>query len=175
MKLKKILLIPNVLTILRILASPIFFILLLKSKIILGLTVFLIVALTDWVDGFVARRIKQRTKFGEFLDPMADKFMVTLAVIALIIGFNFPLYGLLIFSRDIISLCGSLLAHIKRKAVWKASKLGKVTTFLQVVVIASFIINYQFKDFLLAATIILSLLTTIQYFMIGVKMIKSSK
>jgi cardiolipin synthase len=175
MKLKKILILPNILTILRILISPVFLILLLKSRIIAGLVVFILVALTDALDGMIARGIKQKTRFGMILDPMADKVMVAFAVIALIIKFDFPTIGLLIFSRGFVSLCGSYLVYKKRKGSWEATKLGKATTFFQVVTIIAFLIDNTFKSHLLALTIIISIITAVQYAIIGIRITRSSK
>ena len=175
MKKKKIWVLPNILTLLRIALSPVFLILFLQSKNTAGLIVFLIVAVTDLIDGALARRIKQKTEFGEFIDPMADKFMIILAVIALFIKFGFPLYGLWIFSRDIASLAGSILVHAKSKSNWKASKMGKATTFLQILTIGVFIIDSQFKYYILLLAMISSVLTAITYIRRGISISLSSK
>ncbi|MBW2984677.1 CDP-alcohol phosphatidyltransferase family protein [Candidatus Woesearchaeota archaeon] len=172
---KKTLTLPTVLTILRIVFSPVFFVLLLASKATPGLVIFIIVALTDWIDGMIAKYTKQITKFGEFLDPMADKFMVALGVIAITLKFDFPIYGLWILSRDIISLCGSFIIYKKRKANWEANKLGKATTFLQVVTIIAFIINNSLKFHILLVTMITSILTAISYFRRTIRIVKASK
>ncbi len=175
-KRKRILVLPNILTILRIILSPVFLVLLLKlDSFIPGLVVFVIVALTDVVDGEIARRTKQRTDFGEFLDPMADKFMVLLAIIALLTRFKFPLYGLWIFIRDIISLSGSVLIHKKERGNWKASKLGKITTFMQTAVIIVFIIDNPLKYVILWLTLLVSVTTAVQYFIRGFRIIKGKK
>lgn len=159
---------PNILTILRFLLSPLFFILLLRKDIVLALIIFILVAITDVIDGFVARSTKQKSSFGEMLDPMADKFMVFLALIALFKEYNFPAYGLLIISRDIISLLGSLLVFLKKHGNWKPNKWGKLTTFLQVLTIISYIVNLPFKNYLLALTIVISLLAGFAYFVRGI-------
>lgn len=175
-KRKRILVLPNILTILRIILSPIFLVMLLKmDNFVPGLIVFLIVALTDIADGMIARRTKQRTEFGEFLDPMADKFMVLLAIIAVFIRFDFPAYGLIIFTRDIISLSGSVLIHKKEKGNWKASKLGKLTTFMQISTMVAFMINIQIKFVLLLLTIVISIATARQYFIRGLAILRGKK
>ncbi len=160
---KKILNIPNILTISRFALSPIFFILLLAGKLYEGLAVFVIVALTDLADGWVARSIKQKTAFGEVIDPMADKFMVFTAIIALLIKFGFPLYGLLILIRDIVSLASSILVYSKNKGGWKPNLLGKLTTAFQVITIIAFITSINFRFIILFFAIGLSFITAITY------------
>ena len=160
---KKILNIPNILTISRFVLSPVFFILLLADKVYEGLAVFVIVALTDLADGWVARSIKQKTAFGGVIDPMADKFMVFIAMIAIIIKFKFPLYGLFILVRDIVSLASSILVHSKNKGAWKPNIFGKLTTAFQVITIIAFIAQINFRFIILFFTIGLSFITAITY------------
>ena len=162
---KKILNVPNTLTILRFVLSPVFFVLLLVGRVYEGLTVFAFVAFTDLADDWVARSKEQKTACGEMIDPMADKFMVFIAIIALILKFDFPLYGLLILSRDLVSSLGSLLIrYFKTKEAWKVNMFGKLTTAFQVITIISFIIGLEFKLFILLFTIGLSFLTAVIYF-----------
>ena len=156
--------IPNVLTISRFLFSPLFLYFFLVDKIELALIVFMFVAVTDLADGWIARSTNQKTKFGESLDPMADKFMIFLALVAVCIKFSFPVWAIPLFiSRDIISLAGSILIYTKHKGVWKANKLGKLTTFLQIVSILVFILNMSFKMIVLWITIISSITAAIAY------------
>lgn len=169
---KKILTIPNILTVSRFVLSPLFFIFLLINKVDIGLIIFIIAALTDLVDGWIARHKKQKTIFGKIIDPMADKFMVLLAVIALILKFNFPIFGILILSRDIVSLYGSALVYFKNKDIWVTNILGKLTTAFQVITIICFITRVHFKFIILLFTIGLSFLTAIIYFIKMVKIIR---
>src|SRR3989344_7609426 len=107
---------PNVLTILRFLLSPVFFLFLVYNNTPWALVFFLIFALTDFADGWIARATKQATKFGEALDPLADKFMIFLAVIGLSVRFDFPYWAVpLIVLRDIVSIGGSFIYFSKLK------------------------------------------------------------
>jgi CDP-diacylglycerol--glycerol-3-phosphate 3-phosphatidyltransferase len=169
MKKKKILVLPNILTILRIALSPVFFVLLLNSQVIPGLIIFIFVALSDGIDGMLARMMNEETKFGEFLDPMADKVMIALAVIVLILRFEFPTYGLWILSRDFVSLGSTFLMFKKGKVRWEASPLGKATTLLQTFTVIAFIVGHGLKEVLLFFTIVVSALTAITYFVRGSK------
>jgi CDP-diacylglycerol--glycerol-3-phosphate 3-phosphatidyltransferase len=75
--------VPTILTFSRIILIP-FFVLITPASPILGVTIFLIASLTDFLDGYLARRSGQITKFGIILDPIADKFLVISALILLV-------------------------------------------------------------------------------------------
>lgn len=79
--------IPNLLTVLRVLLIPIFILLFYLPfywSYLAASAVFTIAALTDWLDGYLARRLEQSTPFGAFLDPVADKLMVAVALVLLV-------------------------------------------------------------------------------------------
>jgi len=160
--------IPNVLTILRFVLSPLFFLFLIYGYTKTGLVLFLIVAITDFADGWIARATGQITKFGEMVDPLADKFMIFLAVVGLGIRFDFPYWAVpLILIRDIVSIGGSHIYFSKIKGKWKAKILGKATTFFQVLTVLFFILNLGFKFIILFITIILSIVTAAVYLFKG--------
>lgn len=170
---KRILNLPNLLTISRFLLSPVFFYFLLVKKIELALVVFMFVAVTDFADGWIARTTKQKTKFGESIDPMADKFMVFLAVAGITISFGFPAWAVPLFLlRDIVSLAGSVLVYAKNKSSWSANRWGKITTFLQVVTIVAFIIQFNYRLIILWTTIAFSLISALTYFGRGISVIR---
>jgi len=78
---------PNVLTLLRIMAIPllvVFYYLPTSWAHLAAAIIFAIASLTDWLDGYLARYLKQATKLGEFLDPVADKLMVSIALVLIV-------------------------------------------------------------------------------------------
>ncbi|MBT8352055.1 MAG: CDP-alcohol phosphatidyltransferase family protein, partial [Deltaproteobacteria bacterium] len=77
--------IPNILTLLRILLTPLFVIFLLKHLYSFALIVFTLAGISDGLDGFIARYLNQRTTLGAYLDPIADKLLVTAAYVSLAI------------------------------------------------------------------------------------------
>lgn len=158
---------PNILTILRFLLSTLVFFFLLKKETLTALSLFVLVAVTDVADGFFARSMNKKSSFGEMLDPMADKFMVFLALTALFAGYGFPIYGILIIARDIVSLLGSLILFLTSKKNWQPNNLGKLTTFLQILTIIAFIINFPIKYYLLNFAIFISILSAGVYFVRG--------
>ncbi|MEK6808935.1 MAG: CDP-alcohol phosphatidyltransferase family protein [Nanoarchaeota archaeon] len=166
---------PNILTILRFLLSTLVFFLLLNKRTLLAIALFILVAFTDMADGWFARNMRKKSSFGEMLDPMADKFMVFLALIALLSQYNFPPYGIIIVVRDVISLIGSLIIFITAKKNWKPNIFGKATTFLQVLTIISYIVNLEIKEYILWITIVVSILAATTYFIRGIGLITKLK
>jgi len=165
--------IPNVISLIRIIFSPLFFLLFVFGFESIGLIVFLVVALSDFLDGFLARKLKQESRLGEFLDPFADKLMIALSVIVLVMYFEFPAWGLLILFRDLISLVGFFYVQlVNRKIEFKVSSLGKTTTLLQIITFLLFVVGYEFRLVILVVTIILSIISGLAYFIKGIKALK---
>lgn len=125
---------PNQLTVIRIILSPVFLFLALQDNpehLRLAFIIYIIASLTDWYDGWYARKYKTVTKIGIFLDPFADKVLTTFAFIFFYIKGIMPLWMLiLIAARDLfITLLRSYDEY--RGITLKTSFLSKVKTFLQ--------------------------------------------
>jgi cardiolipin synthase len=125
--------IPNSLTLLRILLIPVFVGLMLYGRYESALAVLLGAGLTDALDGTIARAANQRTKLGMYLDPLADKLLLTSGFLTLSALHLVPLWMvILVVSRDVILLAGAVLAHLTDSAVDIApTLLGKGTTVFQ--------------------------------------------
>ncbi len=98
---------------------------------------FVIVALTDWADGYLARKLKQTSSFGAFLDPVADKFLVCAALLVLVhLNRLHALVALVIIGREIaISALREWMAQIGASRSVAVHMLGKVKTMVQMVAI----------------------------------------
>lgn len=138
----KIWTIPNIVTLLRIVTIPVFVFLFFlhypySTYVVAG--VFLLAAITDWFDGFLARHLKQFSPLGEFLDPVADKLMITAALILLISKYPtwwMSLASIVIVSREIvISALREWMAELGKRATVKVSDIGKVKTAVQMIAI----------------------------------------
>ncbi len=138
----------NKLTILRILLTPIFIILLFnpawviimkngQELNIIAIIIFIFAIFTDYLDGLVARKKKMKTPLGTFLDPAADKLLLVTTFITLAIRNVIPLWVMIIVvSRDVILFGGWLLSYIYiGNRVILPSILGKLTTFFQMMTI----------------------------------------
>ncbi|HUP66279.1 MAG TPA: CDP-diacylglycerol--glycerol-3-phosphate 3-phosphatidyltransferase [Thermoanaerobaculia bacterium] len=155
---EEILNLPNALTVLRIFLVPFLVVVLLTKfdgREYVGLGIFLIACLTDWLDGYLARRQRKITRVGMLLDPIADKLLMSAAFISLvelglapawmivvIIGREFAISGL----RSIASQQGVTIA---------ASSLGKWKTVSQVVAISILILGYELGRFMFIGKIAL--------------------
>jgi cardiolipin synthase len=125
--------IPNFLSILRILSIPLLIILLSYEEYAGALAVFIGAAITDGLDGFIARRFKQNTMVGAYLDPIADKLLLTSTFIVFAVLHLMPKWlTILVVSRDIIIAMGILtLQLVSVKVEIKPSVLSKCTTVFQ--------------------------------------------
>lgn len=125
--------VPNSLTILRILLIPVFVGFLIYGRYGYALTVLLLAGLTDSLDGTIARVANQRTKLGAYLDPLADKLLLTTGFMTLAALHLVPSWiAILVVSRDIILMTGTLLARLTESRVdISPTVLGKGTTLFQ--------------------------------------------
>lgn len=138
--------IPNTLTWFRIALIPVFllaFYLPFSYSRIIAAFLFLLAALTDWLDGFLARYLKQTSAFGAFLDPVADKLMVAAALVMLVSQYPtlwMVIPGIVIVSREIvISALREWMAELGKRAVVKVSIIGKIKTVFQMVALLALI------------------------------------
>src|SRR5512135_3705676 len=129
---------PNQLTVLRILLTPVFLVLLFSGDSALrqwSLLVYIVAALTDWYDGWVARRWGYVTRWGTFLDPLADKIITSAAFISFIYLNLVPAWTVwVIVFRDIVITLVRSYSEYKGKP-FDTSKLAKTKTFLQFTVL----------------------------------------
>jgi CDP-diacylglycerol--glycerol-3-phosphate 3-phosphatidyltransferase/cardiolipin synthase len=100
-------------------------------------SVFAIAAITDWLDGYLARRLNQTSAFGAFLDPVADKLMVAAALIVLVeFGRVGAIVSLIIIGREIaISALREWMAGEGQRSSVSVAMIGKVKTFVQMAAI----------------------------------------
>jgi nicotinamide-nucleotide amidase len=137
----------NLVTIARILLIPLFLVLLLTTFTgwwapWLAAVVFSLLAGTDAVDGYLARSRNQVTTFGKFIDPLADKLLVTAALIGLVQLSELPAWiAILIISREFIVSGLRMVAVAEGKVVIAASNLGKLKTITQIIAIIMFIVK----------------------------------
>ena len=140
--------VPNILSYLRLAAVPVFVSLHLGGRPGWALTVFLGAALTDWLDGLLARLLNQRTKLGAFLDPLADKLLTGAALIMLFLENEAPLWMVaLVAFRDGSMALGAMV--VKRKGLElpsRPSRVGKYATFALTCFIVLGLFDETFTD-----------------------------
>jgi CDP-diacylglycerol--glycerol-3-phosphate 3-phosphatidyltransferase len=134
---------PNVLTVLRILAVPVIVVALLDESAhgdTLAAAVFAVAALTDGLDGYIARRRQDITTFGQLMDPLADKLLITAALVSLVsLGRLAAWVAMVIIARE-FAVTGLRALAAERGVVIAASWLGKVKTALQVAAVIALIV-----------------------------------
>ena len=137
----------NWLTVLRILLIPVFVALLVYRKPGAALVVFALAALTDLLDGYVARRRGSQSRLGAFLDPTADKLLLTASFATLTYLRVLPAWiTIVVISRDVILVVGALLIHmvggrIHPRPTWA----GKLATFFQILSVLTGLLAHYFK------------------------------
>jgi CDP-diacylglycerol--glycerol-3-phosphate 3-phosphatidyltransferase len=141
--------IPNALTLLRICLIPVLVVVFyapFTNHLLFAAGIFAFAAVTDWVDGYLARRLGQMTAFGAFLDPVADKLMVVIALVLLVERYDtvlFTLAACVIIGREIvISALREWMAELGARTSVAVSYIGKVkTTFQMLAIIGLLAIN----------------------------------
>ncbi len=128
--------IPNILTIIRILLIPLFIIFLMKGMFHLALLVFTIAAISDALDGLFARYLDQRTLLGAYLDPLADKLLLSSAFIILAVIKIVPGWvAVIVISRDVLILLGVAIfaladinIEIRPRIISKCTTVSQIAT-----------------------------------------------
>lgn len=156
----RILNIPNILTLARIALIPVFLLIAYWPPAIGvagydgGLTrhmiltaIFVLAAVTDWFDGYLARTLNQTSAFGRFLDPVADKLMVAAALIVLVQwqpSISMAFAAIVIISREItVSALREWMAELGARTNVAVSTVGKYKTAFQMIAISVFLLNWQ--------------------------------
>lgn len=152
--------VPNTLTFLRLIFGFVLIYLILFTKFYLAiLIIFAIASLTDFFDGFFARKLNQKTQIGARLDQVIDRLFMVPIVILLIIKFynsnpNMAYLSILCLSREIIGAPGFIIRIIKNSDPYKVKFIGKITTFIQSFVIGGVILSMIIPEITIAVWIL---------------------
>lgn len=135
---------PNILSLARVALLPFIVLCLKYNQNRLLLALMFLAVLTDYLDGFYARRLGQVTDSGKILDPLADKICVITMVIALWLWRGFPLWAvILIVGRDLMIVLGALFLMKKRKIVPVSNWPGKIAVAVMAATIICYSLNWQ--------------------------------
>lgn len=142
-----------------------------------AIAVFVLAAISDGVDGWVARRFNQRSALGATLDPIADKGLLLTAVITLSVSkwaISFPLwFPVLVIARDAVILVGcAVLHHLEGKLEVKPTWLGKTATALQMAAIAWVMLQLEGHDWPIALAGIFTFLSGADYVRRGIELLR---
>lgn len=172
--------IPNILTIIRILLIPLFIISLLREMISFALLIFTIAAISDGLDGLFARIFNQYTELGAYLDPIADKLLLTSSFVCLAVLKMLPNWlTVIVITRDILIVLGlAIFTMTNIKVGIKPSLASKLTTVTQLVTVIWVLLNPQFSGALLMkrsiiwATAAMTIFSGFHYIYIGMNIIQ---
>jgi cardiolipin synthase len=132
--------VPNLVSGLRVLAVPYFwYVLVVENRVVLAAVLIFVIGATDWVDGFLARRLNQVSELGKFLDPLADRLLIASALVGgLITGVLPAVIGWPLLIREVLVGVGTLALAMRGAGTLEVRFLGKVSTFLLYGAIPSF-------------------------------------
>lgn len=175
--------IPNAITLIRILLTPVIVWLLLDARLNYALVVFFIAGLTDGLDGLIARLFHQKSKLGAYLDPLADKLLLVSSFILLGHLGLVPLWlTVIIVSRDALILLGMMTLMFHNVAVEiKPSIVSKLTTLVQLLTVL-LVLSSSYHSisrwvysilFLLAASF--SIVSGLQYIVKGLQLLDARR
>jgi len=128
----------NALTLFRLVLVPAFLIALIYDRLVLALSFFVLAGVTDVLDGFTARYFKQQTVLGAYLDPLADKLLMSVSYVSLAVVGLLPAWlAVIVVTKDLFVSLGVAILYFSGQTVAAAPTLwGKQTTFLQIVTVA---------------------------------------
>jgi len=166
----------NKLTMIRIFLVPVFLLFIAVKGIpygsVLATIIFVVASLTDKLDGYIARSRNQITNFGKFMDPLADKLLVTAALVSLVeLHIVYGWVAMIIIAREFAVTGLRTIAAAEGKVI-AASKWGKLKTVIQIVAIISALINLSYvnatinmlTNILMGAAVIITIISGVDYF-----------
>lgn len=172
--------IPNILTLVRILLTPVFVILLLRDLFSLALLVFAIAGISDGLDGLIARYMNQRTTLGAYLDPAADKLLLISSFVALAVLGVIPAWvTVIVIARDVIILLGlAILMLTEKKYIVSPTLVSKCTTTAQILTVLITLYDpthlklAMVYQVLLWSTVILTTFSGLHYIYLGMNILQ---
>jgi cardiolipin synthase len=174
---------PNILTLLRILLIPVFVIFIMNKQTAWALGTFAVAGITDGIDGLIARVTHQRTELGAYLDPIADKLLLSASYITLAIVEILPSWlTVVVITRDVIILVGLLVFILTgHRPKLQPSLVSKVTTLFQILtILLALLTEYHpsiavFATFVLYGAAVLTIISGSHYIYLGTRILNEEK
>lgn len=146
---------------------------------LIALGIFFIAGITDAIDGLIARKRDQVSKFGKHIDPIADKILLITAFIMLMMDGSIPVFlTIVVVARDVIIISGFLILYVVLGGLEpKPSKVSKCTTFLQIFTIIYALLNIKVPSisFIVWTTMVFTVISGINYTIHGVKLLNGDR
>ncbi len=177
---------PTWITIFRLLLIPLFvFLAILYGRTVqqgnavetwryLAIVVFVVASVSDFLDGYLARKLNQKSRIGSILDPIADKGLMLAALVTLTFSgwhYNFPLwFTVLVISRDLFILAGVAVLHLLiGKVHIQPTRLGKLATAMLMPALAWVMLQISYSNIVILISGVITLLSAIDYFLVGIR------
>ncbi len=152
---------PNKLTILRVILIPVFLLVLFLAPVptnrYVAVFIFVIASLTDFLDGYLARRWNLVSNFGKFMDPLADKLLVMAALVSMVELGDLPSWVVIIILAREFAITGFRTLAMEANIVMAASWWGKVKTTVQMIMIVVVLLDLPFAYMGAVETILVAL------------------
>ena len=174
---------PNIITVARILLTPLFLIFLEQKRYGSALMIFFAAAVSDGLDGFLARYFNQRTELGAYLDPLADKLLLNTAFVGMAVLGLLPVWlAVTVISRDVFILLGVAIFFITGTALKvDPSILSKTTTFTQLTTVCLTLLSLSLVpvpdwilNFCYGATIFFTIASGGHYLIVGLRLLQKN-
>lgn len=156
--------VPNVLTICRFALIPVYIVIFAAGNLHIAFAIIVLAGATDILDGYLARKNNQITEIGKMLDPLADKTLMIVVIVTLLLkGMIGWLAAVAIFLRDISMIVGSAFFHFSGKKTVQANAIGKLTTVLFYIAIMLIFFQSKYADVVLWTAIVVSFIASLVY------------
>ncbi|SDK17511.1 CDP-diacylglycerol--glycerol-3-phosphate 3-phosphatidyltransferase [Natronincola ferrireducens] len=168
---------PNILTIIRFCLIPIFILVFFSSSehnLLISSYIFILAGITDVLDGYIARKYNLVTKWGQAMDPLADKSMQLTVLICFTIRRILPLWAIVVVAvKELCMVIGGIFLYTKKeKIVIPANKYGKFATIMFYIAILAVAFGFIYGRTLVYLAIIVTIYAFIRYVIVGLKTVK---
>ncbi len=169
--------VPNILTVIRLFLVPMFIIVFfssLEKALLYSVLIFIIAGITDVLDGFIARKYNLITKWGQVVDPFADKMMQLTVLVCFSIKKYISVWFAIIYGiKELSMIFGGLFLYTKKeKVVIPANSFGKVATVTFYLAVLSVAVKYKYSTYIFIIAIAFALLAFVKYSIIGSNKLK---
>lgn len=171
---------PNIITALRFALIPLFikmFFSSLERSLLYSILIFLLAGITDILDGYIARKYNIITKWGQVMDPLADKLMQLTVLVCFTIKQFIPIWVIIIYGiKEFLMILGGIFLYTRKdKMVLPANSYGKIATVIFYIAILAVAFNFVYAKLLIIIAVLFALYAFVQYAVIGIKYIKNPR
>ncbi|HZK58128.1 MAG TPA: CDP-diacylglycerol--glycerol-3-phosphate 3-phosphatidyltransferase [Clostridia bacterium] len=170
---------PNIITALRFALIPLFvkvFFSSLERSLLYSVLIFLLAGITDILDGYIARKYNIITKWGQAMDPLADKLVQLTVLICFTIKQFIPPWVIIIYGiKELLMVFGGIFLYTQKdKMVLPANSYGKIATVIFYIAILAVAFNSRYDKFLIIVAVFVALYAFVRYAIVGIKYIRKA-